>query len=144
MIYPDNHAFCRGKMGFEIIDSLSQSDRFYSVAVFGRSDEPKIKVSVFPRSLSVFWKAALPRNALEDAWKKTRLNLVDAKCEPVVIRKLPKPKIRTVKTVQAVQQFVVDCTSRQLGALIAMKVKVENETTKPITLHLASLSGWSR
>jgi hypothetical protein len=130
--------FCGEKMGFEIIDSLSQADRFYSVAVYGRSDEAEIKVSVFSRSLSIFWKAALPQSALEDAWKQTRLSLVVAKCEPVVVRKITEPKARTVKTVQAVQQFVVDSTSRHLGALITMKVKVENDTTKPITLYLVA------
>ncbi len=125
-------------MGFEIIDNLSQADRFYSVAVFGRSDEPEIKVSVFHRSLSVFWKATLPHSALEDSWKQTRLSLVSAKCKPVVIREFPEPAAKTVKTVQAVQQFVFNRTSRHVGASITMKVEVEKETTKPTTLHLVA------
>ena len=130
-------------MEFEIIDSLSQTDRSYSVAVFGRRGEPQIKISVFPRSLSVFWKAALPHNALEDAWKQTRLSLIFAKCEPVIFRE-PAPAAKMVRTVQAIQQFVVDSTSRRLGASIAMKVEAENETTRPITLHLvAALRGSS-
>jgi len=120
-------------MGFEIIDD--RSDRFYSVAVFGRSDEPEIKVSVFPRSLSIFWKAPLPQNALEEAWKQTRLCLVLAKCKP--IKGTPEPRAKIFRTVQDIQQFVVESTRRQLGASITMKVKVENETMKPVTLYLA-------
>ena len=88
--------------------------------------------------MSVFWKTTLPQNALVASWKQTRLSLVVAKCEPVVARKNSKPATKTAATVQAVQQFVVDSTSRQLGAFITMKVKAENETTKPITLHLAA------
>lgn len=122
-------------MGFEIIDSLSQADRSYSVAVLGRRNEPQIKISVFPRSLSFFWKATLPKNALEDAWKQTGLSLILAKCEPLVLRD-PEPAAKMVRTVQAIQQFVVSSTNRRLGASIAMKVEVENETTRPITFHL--------
>jgi len=124
-------------MGFKIIDSLSQADRVYNVAVFGRRDEPEIKVSVFPRSLAIFWKATLPQNVLEDAWKQTGLKLVFAKCEPVVIRE-PVPPAKTVTTVQAIQQFVVSRTGRHVGAAVTMKVEVENETTKTIALHLVA------
>lgn len=130
-------------MGFEIIDRLSQADRAYSVAVLGRHDEPEIKISVFLRSLSVFWKATLPSNALEDAWKQTGLTLIFGKCEPVILRE-PAPPAKMVRTVQAIQQFVIDSTSRRLGASIAMKVEAENETTRPMTLHLvAALHGSS-
>ena len=123
-------------MGFEIIDSLSQADRSFSVIVLGRKNKPQIKISTFSRSMSVFWKAALPQGALEHAWNQARLILVVAKCEPVVIREIPEPPAKIVNTVQAIQQFVVDHTSRHLGAAITMKVKEKNETTKPITLHL--------
>ena len=126
-------------MGFQIIDS--QADTSYSVAVLGQREKPQIKVSVFPRSLSVFWKAALPQNALEDAWDQTRLSLIFAKCEPLVLRD-PEPAAKMVRTVQAIQQFVVNSTNCRLGASIAMKVEVENETTRPITFRLVvSLRG---
>ena len=123
-------------MGFRIIDS--QADRSYSVIVLGRRKKPEIKISAFPRSLSVFWKAALPQNALEDAWKQTGLSLVFAKCEPVILRE-PAPAAKMVRTVHAIQQFVFDSTSRRLGTSVAMKVEVENETTRPITLHLVAV-----
>ena len=72
-------------MGFSILDHLSQADIFYAVAVFSRSGEPQIKVSVFPRSVSIFWKATLPQKALKDAWEQSNLTLVFAECAPVVI-----------------------------------------------------------
>ena len=138
-----NYAFCRAEMGLEIIENLSQTDRSYSVTVLGRRNEPQIKVSVFPRSLSFFWKAAFPQNALEDAWKQTRLSLILAKCEPLVFRE-PAPAAKMVRTVQAIQQFVVDSTSRRLGASVKMKVETENQTTRSITLQLVvSLRGSS-
>jgi hypothetical protein len=68
---------------------------------------------------------------------KTSLKLVVAKCEPVVIKE-PVPPTKTVTTVQAIQQFVVSRTSRHVGAAVTMKVEVENETTKLITLHLVA------
>ena len=60
-----------------------------------------------------------------------------AKCEPIVIKE-PVPPAKTVTTVQAIQQFVVSRTGRHVGAAVTMKVEVENETTKPIALHLVA------
>ena len=122
-------------MGFEIINS--QHDKTHRITTtFGRTRKPEIAVESSSRSMCVLWRGSIPQGALEEAWKQTNLELVSAKCKLFLDRNNSDAN-KTVNTVQAIEQLVVDNAAGQPGAITSdIRVKAENETTRPSALYL--------
>lgn len=125
------------KMGFEIIDNPS-TETNSGFTTLSRTDKPEfmtwspVSRNRLSRKISVFWSGALPQGALEEAWKQAGLELVSAKCRMMIDgTNIKQPPAKTVRTVQAVEQFVADNAARPAFFACLMKVRPENATAKP-------------